>query len=116
MARPLRLALILLLMCAGAVVAAPGITNVNPNPRSIIAVPVPKPVRDDVVLNVDRQSGCVWRVSVATGKRQLGFLPCKRPKSEPKKAERQIADPQVSTAKKPALVVRDAARDQRKSR
>jgi hypothetical protein len=103
-------------MCAGAVVAAPGITNVNPNPRSTLAVPVPTLVRDDFVLQVDRQSGCVWRVSVATGKRQLGFLPCKRPKSELKKAERQIVDPQVSTAKKPALVVRNPAGDQRKSR
>jgi hypothetical protein len=116
MARPLRLALILLLMCAGAVVAAPGITNVNPNPRSTIAVPVPKPVRDDFVLHIDRQSGCVWRVSMATGKRELGFLPCQRPKRELKKAERQRADPQVTTAKKPALVVRDPVGDQRKSR
>ena len=116
MARPLRLALILLLMCAGAVVAAPGITNVNPNPRSTIAVPVSKPARDDFVLHVDQQSGCVWRVSLATGKRELGFLPCKRPKSELTKAVRQIADPQVMTAKKPALVVRDPARNQRKSR
>jgi hypothetical protein len=114
MARPLRLALILLLMCAGAVVAAPGITNVNPNPRSTIAVPVPTPARDDFVLHVDQQSGCVWRVSLATGKRELGFLPCQRPKKE--KAERQIANPQVMTAKKPALVVRDPARNQRKSR
>ena len=52
---------------------------------------------------------------MATGKRELGFLPCKRPKSELKKAERQIADPQVSPAKKPALVVRDSPRNQRKS-
>jgi hypothetical protein len=113
MARPLRLALILLLMCAGAVVAAPGITNVNPNPLSTIAVPVPKPVRDEFVLHVDRQSGCVWRVSMATGKRELGFLPCQRPKKE--KAVRKIADPQVTSAQKPALVVRDSARNQRKS-
>jgi hypothetical protein len=116
MARPLRLALILLLMCAGAVVAAPGITNFNPNPRSTIAVPVSKPVRDEFVLHVDRQSGCVWRVSMATGKRELGDLPCQRPKRELKKAERQIAGPQVTIAKKPALVVRNPARDQRMSR
>ena len=116
MARPLRLALILLLMCAGAVVAAPGITNVNPNPRSTIAVPVPKPIRDEFILHVDQQSGCVWRVSMATGKRELGFLPCQRPKRELKKAERQIADPQVMIAKKPALVVPDPVGDQRKSR
>jgi hypothetical protein len=53
---------------------------------------------------------------MATGKRELGFLPCQRPKRELKKAERQRADPQVTTAKKPALVVRDPVRDQRKSR
>jgi hypothetical protein len=116
MARPLRLALILLLMCAGAVVAAPGITNFNPNPRSATAVPVPKPARDDFVLHVDQQSGCVWRVSMATGKRVLGSLPCKRPKRELKKAERQVADPQVTIAKKPAMVVRNPARDQRQLR
>ena len=53
---------------------------------------------------------------MATGKRELGFLPCQRPKSELKKVECQRADPQVTTAKKPALVVRDPVRDQRKSR
>jgi hypothetical protein len=116
MARPLRLALFLLLMCAGAVVAAPGITNFNPNLQLTTAVPVSKPVRDDFVLHVDRESGCVWRISLATGKRELGSLPCKRPKRELKKAEHQVADPQVTIAKKPALVVRDPTRDRRKSR
>jgi hypothetical protein len=116
MARPLRLALILLLMCAGAVVAAPGITNFNPNLRSATAVPVPKPARDAFVLHVDQQSGCVWRVSVATGKRELGSLPCKRPKRGLKKAERQAADPQVAIAKEPAMLVRNPTRDWRKSR
>ena len=53
---------------------------------------------------------------MATGKRELGDLPCQRPKRELKKAERQIAGPQVTIAKKPALVVRNPARDQRMSR
>jgi hypothetical protein len=116
MARPLRLAVILLLMCAGAVVAAPGITNSNPTPRATIAVPVPKPVRDAFVLQVDQKSGCVWRVSLATGKRALDPLPCQRPKRELKKAERQAADPQVAIAQEPAMVLRNPTLDRRKSR
>jgi hypothetical protein len=116
MARPLRLAFVLLLMCAGAVVAAPGITNSNPTLRSTIAVPVPKPARDAVVLQVDQKSGCVWRVSLATGTRELDPLGCKRPKRELKMTKRQAADPQVAIPKEPAMVVRDPTRDRRKSR
>ena len=81
MARPLRLALILLLMCAGVVVAAPVVTNPAQNQPSSVPAAAPKPVLNDFILRVDSRSGCVWRVTVATGRRELDPLPCRRPKS-----------------------------------
>ena len=81
MARPLRLALILLLMCAGVVVAAPVVTNSDQHQPSLVAAAAPKPVLNDFILQVDSKAGCVWRVSVATGRRELDPLPCRRPKS-----------------------------------
>lgn len=86
MARPLRLALVLLLLCAGAVVAAPILTNSDQRMPPSVAAATPKPVRTDFVLQVDAKSGCVWRVSVATGRRELDPLPCKRPKSRTQNA------------------------------
>ncbi len=86
MARPLRLASVLLLMCAGVVVAAPIVTNSNQlQPSSVIAA-APKLVLDDIILQVDSRSGCVWRVSVPTGRRELDPLPCRRNKSRIKHA------------------------------
>ena len=40
----------------------------------------PEAVRDDFILRVDARSGCVWRVSVATGRHEFDPLPYKRPK------------------------------------
>ncbi len=87
MARPLRLALILLLMCAGVVVAAPVVTNSDQHQPSLVAAAAPKPVLNDFILQVDSKAGCVWRVSVATGRRELDPLPCRRPKSRIKNAK-----------------------------
>ncbi len=86
MARPLRLALILLLMCAGVVVAAPIVTNSDQPKPSSVAAATPKPVLNDFILWVDARSGCVWRVSETTGQRELDPLPCKRPKNRTKSA------------------------------
>jgi hypothetical protein len=87
MARPLRLALILLLMCAGVVVAAPVMTNSDQHQPSLVTAVAPKPVLNDFILQVDSKAGCVWRVSVATGRRELDPLPCRRPKSRIKNAK-----------------------------
>ena len=86
MARPLRLALILLLMCAGLVVAAPVVTNSNQHQPSSVVGAAPKPLLNDFILQVDSKAGCVWRVPVATGRRELDPLPCKRPKNRTKSA------------------------------
>ena len=87
MARPLRLALIPLLMCAGVVVAAPVLTNSDQHQASLVSAAAPKPVLNDFILQVDAKAGCVWRVSVATGRRELDPLPCRRPKSRIKNAK-----------------------------
>ncbi len=87
MARPLRLALILLLMCAGVVVAAPVVTNSDQHQPSLIAAAAPKPVLNDFILQVDSKSGCVWRVWVDTGHRELDPFPCRRRKSTIKNAK-----------------------------
>ena len=87
MARPLRLALIPLLMCAGVVVAAPVLTNSDQHQASLVTAVAPKPVPDDFILRVDSKAGCVWRVSVATGRRELDPLPCRRPNSRIKNAK-----------------------------
>jgi hypothetical protein len=86
MARPLRLALVLLLMCAGVVLAAPVVTNSGQHQPSSVAMVAAKPVLNDFILRVDSRSGCVWRVSVATGRRELDPLRCKQPKSRIKNA------------------------------
>lgn len=78
MTRPFRLALIMLLMCAGIVVAAPLVTKVNQSQPASITQPAPMLLPDDFVLHVDRRSGCVWRVSTTTGRRELASQPCKR--------------------------------------
>ncbi len=85
MARPLRLALIVLLIGAG-VVAAPIVTNSDQPKPSSVAAATPKPVLNDFILWVDARSGCVWRVSETTGQRELDPLPCKRPKNRTKSA------------------------------
>jgi hypothetical protein len=87
MARPIRLALILLLLCAGVVVAAPIVTNSDQYQTSSIAVAAPKPVLNDFIIRVDSRSGCVWRVSVATGRRTLDPIPCRRHKTRIKSTE-----------------------------
>jgi len=79
MARPTRLALILVALCAG-IVAVPAVTTPGSDPPSMARTPTPVPARDDFILRVDRQSGCVWRVSVTTGKRELAFRRCTGPK------------------------------------
>jgi hypothetical protein len=81
MSRPLRLGLILLLFGAGVVVAAPVIMNQRPGPLPSAAVVAPKPIRNEFILWVDSESGCLWRVSVVTGRRELDPLPCRRPKN-----------------------------------
>jgi hypothetical protein len=88
MARPLRLALILLLLCAGVVVAAPAIKTFDQRPPPSGAVAAPKPVGDNFILRLDSESGCLWRVSVATGRRELDPLPCKRPKNRVRNVKR----------------------------
>lgn len=93
MARPLRLAVILLLMCAGIVVAAPVATSPDRAQPLTIAKPLSKPVRNDVVLEVDQKSGCVWRVSLATGRRERESFLCKRSTKGLKRTEPVSADP-----------------------
>jgi hypothetical protein len=78
MARPTHLVLILAALCAG-IVAVPAVTTPGSDPPSMARTPTAAPVRDDFILRVDRQSGCVWRVSVTTGKRELAFR-CTGPK------------------------------------
>jgi hypothetical protein len=86
MARPLQLALILLLMCAGVVVAAPVFTNSDQHQPSLVITAAPKSVLNDIILRVDSRSGCVWRVSVTIGRRELDPLPCRRPRTRIKNA------------------------------
>ncbi|PVE24125.1 hypothetical protein DC522_12610 [Microvirga sp. KLBC 81] len=78
--------MILLLLCAGVVIAAPAIMNSDQRIPSSVAAAAPKPVRNDFVLRVYAKSGCVWRVSVDTGRRELDPLPYKRPKGRVQKA------------------------------
>ncbi len=92
MARPIRLALILVALCAG-IVAVPAVTTPGSDPPPMARTPTPAPVRDDFILRVDRQSGCVWRVSVTTGKRELAFRRCTGPKRTLNNAARR-ADPE----------------------
>ncbi len=75
MVRLLRLSLVLLVTCAGVVVAAPLVVGLSPSEQNA----VDKPGRNGVILQLDRKSGCVWRVAEATGKRELDG-PCKRTK------------------------------------
>jgi hypothetical protein len=53
----------------------------------LVSAAAPKPVLNDFILQVDAKAGCVWRVSVATGWRELDPLPCRRPKSRIKNAK-----------------------------
>jgi hypothetical protein len=76
MAGPLRLAAIMTLLCAGIVIPAPAVENPRGVPLSILAKPAPATGRDGFILRVDRASGCIWRVAVATGKRELASRPC----------------------------------------
>jgi len=86
MSRPFRLGLVLLLFGAGVVVAAPVIMNQPSEPLPSAAAVAPKPIRNEFILQVDSKSGCLWRVSVATGRRERDPLPCKRPRSGVRKA------------------------------
>jgi hypothetical protein len=93
MRRPLRLALIMLLMGAGVVIAAPAVTHSGKSALSEAAMPARQVASNEFVLHVDRKSGCVWRVSAETGRRNLDPLPCKRPKLKAQKVEQIAAIP-----------------------
>ncbi|GEO14014.1 hypothetical protein [Microvirga aerophila] len=93
MTRPLRLALIMLLTGAGVVFAAPVVTNAGKGHVSKVVAPARQANPGGFVLHVDQKTGCVWRVSSETGKRNLDPLPCKRPKSKLAQAERPVTAP-----------------------
>jgi len=99
MARLLRLAFIMLLLCAGVVVAAPVVMTSGDATKPPLDMPTPKPPRNEFVLHVDQRSGCVWRVSIETGKREL-TSPCRRPQGEAKPASR-LADRESAKSPKP---------------
>ena len=113
MTPPLRLALIMLLMCAGIVVAAPLVTRVDTSERALTAKPGPALARETFVLQADRRSGCVWRVSTTTGRRELGFLPCRRIKQH--RDLRLVSVPQVRREAQTAPTIRNTT-GQRRSR
>ena len=98
MARPLRLALIMLLTGAGVVIAAPVVTSTGRVKSPGIEAPAKPVVHSEYVFHVDQKSGCVWRIAVESGRRNLDTLPCKRPKLKSRQAERSPADPQVTTS------------------
>ena len=116
MTRPLRLALSMLLTGAGVVFAAPVVTNAGKGQVSKVEAPVRQAIRSGFVLHVDQKTGCVWRVSSETGKRNLDPLPCKRPKSKPAQAERPVTAPQVTAANEAAPAILRSAPSQQKAR
>jgi hypothetical protein len=101
MTRPLRLALIMLLMGAGVVIAAPVVTNTQKGQFFKAEDTARQAVRNEFVLHVDRTTGCVWRISAETGRRNLDPLPCKRPKLKSSKAEQATAASLATAAVEP---------------
>lgn len=95
MTRPFRLALIMLLMCAGIVVAAPIVRKVDRGQLPLIATPAPTLPRDNFVLHADQRSGCVWRVSTTTDRRELASQPCKRAKGQQRESKALPPSPPV---------------------
>jgi len=106
----------MLLTGAGVVFAAPVVTNAGKGQVSKAEAPVRQTIRSGFVLYVDQKTGCVWRVSSETGKRNLDALPCKRPKSKPTQVERSVTGPQVTAANEAAPATHRSSPSQQKAR